>query len=106
MKPKGMPLAPPLQAPEDIRRDVEITRQQTDRAVGINLFLDQGRPSTPADIVPANDALGPERSTPGLGPSPEPGPPLAPSDQIAILMDLAPNVFSSTLTPRAFYNAS
>lgn len=84
------------QTPEDIRRDISITRQQTDRAFGVNLFLDQGRPATRAEITLANAALEPERRALGLGPSPEPGPPLSLSDQIAVLMDLAPPVFSTT----------
>jgi nitronate monooxygenase len=78
------------QTPDDIRRDVGVTRQRTSRAFAVNLFLDQGRAATPDEIARANAALLPEREALGLGPPP------ALELQIAALMDLAPPVFSST----------
>jgi nitronate monooxygenase len=85
-------------APDALREAIRATRAATSEPFAVNLFAPLPRPEAPAARIAAMQArLAPHRARAGLGAAPEPR--LAPwsfADQLAVVLEERPAVFSST----------
>jgi nitronate monooxygenase len=85
-------------SPDTLRDVIRATRAATDRPFAVNLFAPLPRPEASAERIAALQAvLAPHRERAGLGAAPEPR--LAPwtfDDQLAVVLEERPAVFSST----------
>ena len=92
----GAPLSP-----DALRAAIRETRGVTDRPFAVNLFAPLPRPEASAERIAALQALlAPHRTRAGLGPAPEPQRPAwSFDDQLAVVLEERPAVFSSTFGP-------
>jgi nitronate monooxygenase len=92
----GAPLSP-----DALRAAIRETRGMTDRPFAVNLFAPLPRPEASAERIAALQALlAPHRARAGLGPAPEPQRPAwSFDDQLAVVLEERPAVFSSTFGP-------
>lgn len=86
-------------SPDALRDAIRATRAATSEPFGVNLFAPLPRADVPGERIAALQALlAPHRERAGLGGAPEP-PRLAPwsfDDQLAVVLEERPAVFSST----------
>jgi nitronate monooxygenase len=92
----GAPLSP-----DALRAAIREARAMTDRPFAVNLFAPLPRPEASAERIAALQALlAPHRTRAGLGPPQEPQRPAwSFDDQLAVILEERPAVFSSTFGP-------
>jgi nitronate monooxygenase len=85
-------------APDQLRTDIAAIRTLTDAPFAVNLFAPIDTPPAPAQTAAMAEALAPWRERFGLGPSVEPPqpPPSLVDDQLAVVIETRPAVFSFT----------
>jgi nitronate monooxygenase len=88
-------------SPDALRAAIRETRAATDRPFAVNLFAPLPRPEASAERIAALQALlAPHRTRAGVGPAPEPQRPAwSFDDQLAVVLEERPAVFSSTFGP-------
>ena len=81
--------------PDEMRQAIGAVRARTDRPFGVNLFVFETPP--PGDLDAGQRLLDPYRRELGLRPSAPPGPPpFSRDDQLQVVLDERPAVFSFT----------